>query len=49
MQELSSLKYCQNKPNERHYLIYPILFNYRHAIELAMKWIIAVYVRYIEC
>ena len=40
------IKICQNKPNERHYLIYPILFNYRNAIELAMKWIIAVYVRY---
>jgi hypothetical protein len=28
---------------ERQILIYPILFNYRHAIELAMKWIIAMY------
>ena len=26
--------------------IYPILFNYRHAIELAMKWVIKMYGRY---
>ena len=32
--------------NERHFLIYPILFNYRHGIELAMKWVIAQYGRY---
>jgi hypothetical protein len=30
---------------ERQILIYPILFNYRHAIELAMKWIIVMYSR----
>ena len=34
--------YEENNPG-RHYLIYPILFNYRHAIELAMKWIIFMY------
>jgi hypothetical protein len=28
---------------ERAILIYPILFNYRHAIELAMKWVITMY------
>ena len=32
--------------NERHFLIYPILFNYRHGIELAMKWVIAQYGHY---
>ncbi|MHA1537911.1 MAG: hypothetical protein ACTSUD_10170 [Alphaproteobacteria bacterium] len=37
---------CQEDPHERHFLIYPILFNYRHGIELAMKWIIAQYGRY---
>jgi hypothetical protein len=30
---------------ERQVLIYPILFNYRHAVELAMKWIIVMYGR----
>jgi hypothetical protein len=29
--------------HDRHALIYPILFTYRHGIELAMKWIIAMY------
>ena len=37
---------CQRDQHERHSLIYPILFNYRHGIELAMKWIIARYARY---
>ena len=37
---------CEEDPHERHFLIYPILFNYRHGIELAMKWIIARYGRY---
>jgi hypothetical protein len=37
---------CEEDPGDRHFLIYPILFNYRHAIELAMKWIIAHYGRY---
>ena len=37
---------CQEDPHERHFLIYPILFNYRHGIELAMKWVIARYGRY---
>ena len=34
--------WAENSPG-RHYLIYPILFNYRHSIELAMKWIINMY------
>lgn len=37
---------CEEDAYERHFLIYPILFNYRHGIELAMKWIIAMYGRY---
>ena len=31
---------CENDRNESTTLVYPILFNYRHAIELALKWII---------
>ena len=31
---------CEEDSHERHFLIYPILFNYRHGIELAMKWVI---------
>ena len=37
---------CEEDSHERHFLIYPILFNYRHGIELAMKWVIARYGRY---
>ena len=29
--------------HERHFVIYPILFNYRHGLELALKWIIGIY------
>lgn len=29
--------------HERHFVIYPILFNYRHGLELAMKWVIVRY------
>lgn len=29
--------------HERHTVIYPILFNYRHGLELAMKWMILHY------
>lgn len=31
---------------DRHFLVYPILFNYRHALELALKWTIDRYGRY---
>ena len=31
---------------DRHELVYPILFCYRHGLELAMKWIIGQYGRY---
>ena len=37
---------CKENNPERHILIYPILFNYRHAIELSMKWVIVEYGRY---
>ena len=37
---------CDEDNYARHSLIYPILFNYRHAIELAMKWVIKMYGRY---
>ncbi len=37
---------CEEDNSESHSLIYPILFNYRHAIELALKWIIKIYGRY---
>jgi len=29
--------------HERHFVIYPILFNYRHGLELAMKWVVLMY------
>jgi len=29
-----------------HFLVYPILFNYRHALELALKFVIVAYGRY---
>src|SRR5260370_22626409 len=31
---------------DRHFLVYPILFNYRHGLELAIKWVIEQYGRY---
>ena len=34
---------CEAGNPKKHSLIYPILFNYRHAIELEMKWIIRIY------
>lgn len=37
---------CADDPPNRELFVYPILFTYRHAIELAMKWIIARYGRY---
>ena len=36
---------CGENNPDRHSLIYPILLNYRRAIELAMKWIIFMYGR----
>ena len=34
---------CEEDSYECSILIYPVLFNYRHAIELAMKWVIRMY------
>ena len=32
---------------DRHFLVYPILFTYRHALELAIKWTIEQYGGYV--
>lgn len=39
------IKLCQQDgyEHERNAVIYPILYNYRHGLELAMKWIIGNY------
>ncbi len=37
---------CQQYTYERNFLIYPALFNYRHGIEQAMKWIVMQYGHY---
>ena len=37
---------CTRDSVDRHFLIYPILFNYRHGLELAMKWIVDNYGSY---
>ena len=37
---------CLSDPHQRHYLIYPILFNYRHGLEIAMKWTLNQYGRF---
>jgi hypothetical protein len=36
---------CRRNPADRHSLVYPILYCYRHGLELAMKWVIGVYGR----
>lgn len=36
---------AQRLPYERNLLLYPILFNYRHGLEVAMKWTIERYGR----
>src|SRR5262245_35639735 len=33
----------ERRPSDRDLLIYPILFNYRHGLEAAMKWTIEQY------
>lgn len=38
----------EQEATDRHFLIYPILFNYRHGIELAMKWVIGQYGHYAD-
>jgi hypothetical protein len=37
----------QTRDPHQHVLIYPILFMYRHGLELAMKWIIEQYGRFV--
>jgi hypothetical protein len=39
---------AERDPTERHFLIYPILFNYRHALELAIKWTVEQYGGYVD-
>jgi len=34
---------AERRPHDRHGLVYPILFNYRHGLEAAMKWTIELY------
>jgi hypothetical protein len=34
---------CERDPSDRHHLIYPIMFCYRHGLEVAMKWIVGRY------
>ena len=37
---------CLRDQDKSHYLIYPILFNYRHGLELAIKWVLNRYGRH---
>lgn len=37
---------CMLDPRKRDYLIYPILFNYRHGVEIALKWTLNRYGRF---
>jgi hypothetical protein len=34
---------CHKNPHEGHTMIYPILYCYRHALEIAMQWIVTRY------
>ena len=36
---------AERRPQDRDGLVYPILFNYRHGLETALKWIIERYGR----
>lgn len=40
------IRACDEGSPHRHSLVYPILFTYRHAMELAMKWVILNYSQY---
>ncbi len=40
---LVQLYLTEGYEHERNTVIYPILFNYRHGLELAMKWVILMY------
>ena len=37
---------CKNNDVSRFDLVYPILFNYRHGLEAAIKWVLDRYGRY---
>lgn len=37
---------CERRPFEINYLVYPMMFNYRHGLEVAMKEIISEYGRH---
>jgi hypothetical protein len=39
---------CKRNPRGRSDLIYPILYCYRHGLELAMKWVIDLYGRFAD-
>jgi len=39
------IELCQSETHEGQLVIYPILFCYRHALEMSMKWIIGNYCR----
>ena len=38
--------YCRYDFSNKHELVYPVLFNYRHGLEVAMKWILDRYGRF---
>ena len=38
--------HCVNNPSDRHQLIYAIFSNYRHGLEMAMKWVLERYGRH---
>lgn len=38
--------HCLADDRQRHALVYPILFNYRHGLEMAMKWTLNRYGRF---
>jgi len=40
---LVDLATTEGYEHEKPFVLYPILFNYRHGLELAMKWIIVIY------
>jgi hypothetical protein len=40
------VEHCKNNDVSRFDLVYPILFNYRHGLEAAIKWVLDRYGRY---
>jgi hypothetical protein len=42
------VEYCKDENIDRFDLVYPILFNYRHGLEAAIKWVLDRYGRYAE-